>query len=275
MIKFSNTTLVKLFFLCLFLIGTISLFAKEPPPVPNPPRLVNDYVGVLNASEANALERKLVAYDDTTSSQIAIVIENSLEGDDLFDYSFRIAREWGIGREGKWNGVLIYVAIQDRKMGIHVGKGLQGNIPDAIAKRIISQVLAPAFRENHYYGGLDRATDVIFQLASGEFQNENPRRRGQESEFPWQFFVLLAVVLFIIWINRNDDGGGYYRGGRYDNDHPHKRRRKRRRGGGWIFIPGGDWGGGGGFGGSGGGGFGGFGGGGFGGFDGGGAFGDW
>lgn len=268
---------LKITLLFLLAVGFSTVYGKEIPPKPNPPRLVNDFVGILNQNQLLALERKLVAYDDSTSSQIAIVIENSLEGDDLFDYSFRIAREWGIGREGQWNGVLVYVAIQDRKMGIHVGQGLQGNIPDALAKRIIENVLKPAFRENNYYGGLDRATDIMFQLASGEFQNTESRKNPMKRGGSWQLIVLIAAIIFIIWINRNDDdGGGYYRGGRYDNDH---RGRRRRRGGGWIFFPGGGWGGGGSSGGSdwgglGGGGFGGFGGGG-GGFDGGGAFGDW
>jgi len=75
--------------------------AKDIPSTPNPPRLVNDYAGVLNSGEQNALEQKLVAYFDTTSTQIAVVIENSLEGDDIFDYCQRLAEGWGIGEKGK------------------------------------------------------------------------------------------------------------------------------------------------------------------------------
>lgn len=250
--------------------------AKQIPDPPNPPRLVNDFANILKPTEVNALERKLVAYDDSTSSQIAIVIENSLEGDDLFEYSYRIAREWDIGRKGKWNGLLIYVAAQDRKVGIHVGQGLQGTVPDALAKRIINNVIRPAFREGQYYAGLNRATSAIMDLASGEFENDETESEGIPI---LPILIIIFAIILIIYSNRND-GGGYYRGGRYDYDQT-KGKKRRRGGGGWIIVgdPFGGWGrsggGGGGFGGlGGGGGFGGFGGGG-GGFDGGGAFGDW
>lgn len=252
--------------------------AKEVPPKPNPPKLVNDFAGVLNRAEVNDLERRLTAYDTETSSQIAIVIENSLEGDDVFEYSFRLAEEWGIGNQGKDNGVLIYIAIQDRDLFIHVGPGLQGVITDAQTNTVIEQIIKPNFRNQNYYNGLVRATKALQEMAQGEFVNENPRRgnrQRQSTGFPIEILFFLGIIIFIIWMNQrngddNDDGGGYYRGGRYDYD-------RRGRGGGWIFFPGSFGGGGsGGFGGGGGGfgggGFGGFGGGGF---DGGGAGGSW
>ncbi|RMG76206.1 MAG: TPM domain-containing protein [Bacteroidetes bacterium] len=262
-------TCLKCALLGLFTLLLFSAQAKEPPPRPNPPRLVNDFAGLLDQNQTRALENKLRAYNDSTSTQIAIVAETSLKGDDLFDYSFRLAESWGIGQKGKDNGILIYIAVEDRKMGIHVGPGLQHIITDAIAKRIINNVLRPAFRQNNYYGGLDHATDILIQLASGTYQND---QRGTD-DFPWQIIVLIIIVIIIILANRND-GGGYYRDGKYEDYG-----RRRRRGGGWIIL-GDPFGGfgrggggfGGGFGGGGGGGFGGFGGGGF---DGGGAFGDW
>lgn len=253
-------------YLLLFLFGAISLlpnfaFGKQVPPAPNPPRLVNDYTNTLKRNEVAALERKLVAYDDSTSTQIAIVVENSLEGDDIFDYSYRLASEWGIGREGKDNGILIYVALADRKLYIQTGYGAEGFLPDALARRIIDNVIAPNFKNGDYYRGFDKATDVIIKLGNGEYRND----QVYKDEFPWEFVVIIIIfILIIILINRGG-GGGYYRGGRYDSDR-----------GGWIIVGpgrgvgGGGWdGGGGGFGG---GGFGGFGGGGFGG---GGAGGSW
>ncbi|MCU0346136.1 MAG: TPM domain-containing protein [Saprospiraceae bacterium] len=240
--------------------------AKEIPPVPNPPRLVNDFVGILSGSEVQALEQKLVAYDDSTSTQIAIVIEETLDGDDIFDYAYRLATGWGIGREGKNNGILIYVAIGDRKMHILTGYGAEGFLPDAMAKRIIERILTPNFRQQAYFQGFDQATDAIIQLGNGEYVNEDA---GQEGSLPFPvilIFLILFIVIVIIISKNGGGGGGYNRGGRYNSG-----------GGGWIIMGpgwggGGGGGGGGGWSGGGGGGFGGFGGGDFGG---GGAGGSW
>ena len=247
------------FFLLLAL--PFQLLSKQPPAPPNPPRLVNDYVGVLSRNEINSLEQKLVAYDDSTSTQIAIVIERSLDGDDIFDYSFRLAEAWGIGTQGNDNGVLIYISLEDRKLRIQTGYGAEGFLPDAMARRIIDRVVVPNFKQQNYFGGLDQATDVIMKLGSGEYTNENVYR----DDFPWEVLLFIIIFIIIVILINKGGGGGYHRGGRYDSDH-----------GGWIiFGPGSgrgsSWPGGGG-GGFGGGGFGGFGGGGFGG---GGAGGSW
>jgi uncharacterized protein len=246
----------------LLLLLPVLAVAKEIPPKPNPPRLVNDFVGILTSGEMAALEQKLVDYDDSTSTQIAIVIEQSLDGDDIFDYSYRLAEAWGIGRDGKNNGVLVYVAIGDRKLRIQTGYGAEGFLPDALARRIIEQTIVPAFRQQNYFQGLDRATDVIMKLGSGEYSNDEVS--GGDGNFPIAIivFIIIFIIIIILISKGGGGGGGYRRSGRYDS------------GGGWIFFPtggggGGNWGGGGGFGG---GGFGGFGGGGFGG---GGAGGSW
>jgi uncharacterized protein len=247
-------------FLSVLLLLPLLVAAKEVPPAPNPPKLVNDYVGLLSGGEVQALEQKLVAYDDSTSTQIAIVIEQSLEGDDVFDYSNRLARSWGIGREGKNNGVLIYVATSDRKLWIQTGRGAEGFLPDALAKRIIERIITPNFRQQNYYQGLDQATEAIMLAGKGEYVNEDA---GQEGSIPFPvilIFIVLFIVIVIIISKGGGGGGGYHGRGRYDS------------GGGWIiFGPGSGGGGGSGWGG-GGGGFGGFGGGDFGG---GGAGGSW
>ncbi|MEZ4934766.1 MAG: TPM domain-containing protein [Saprospiraceae bacterium] len=249
----------KKIFPVLLLLLPLLAFSKEPPPAPNPPQLVNDFSGILSSSQVAALERKLVAYDDSTSTQIAIVIENSIEGDDMFEYSFRLAEKWGIGRQGKNNGVLVYIAFKDRKLRIQTGYGAEGFLPDAMARRIIDQVIAPSFRKQDYYNGLNEATDIIMKLGSGEYQNDDVYR----DDFPFEVLIFIIIFIIIVIIISKGGGGGYYGGGRYNSDR-----------GGWIIIgPGGGgrghWDGGGGFGG---GGFGGFGGGGFGG---GGAGGGW
>jgi uncharacterized protein len=228
---------------------------------------VNDYAGLLSRNEVVSLERKLVAYNDSTSTQIAIVIEPSLEGEDDFDRSVRIAQAWGIGQGEEDNGLLIYVARDDRKVRIQTGYGMEDIIPDAIAKRIIEQLIIPAFRQGRYYQGLDQATTLMIDMAQGRYSGDSlGSGNNEERSFPIFTLIIIFIIIWVILSNTrggDDDDGGYHRGGRYG-----------RRGGGWIIFPGGGgggWSGGGGFGG-GGGGFGGFGGGGFGG---GGAGGSW
>lgn len=243
------------FSLCLLFT---QLFAKETPPLPNPPTFVNDYVGALQADEKAALEQKLYTYFKQTSTQIVIVIEQSLEGDDAFGYSQKLAQSWGIGEKDKKNGLLIYVALAERKMRIQVGYGLEGAMTDAISKRIIDGILKPYFKQQAYYNGFNEATDAIIKTIAGEgFTND---RKEKSKGIPWGLIGVIAVFL-IITLFKGGKGG-------------------RRGGGGggiaeallWGTLASGGFSGRGGSGGGGGSSFGGFGGGSFGG---GGAGGDW
>lgn len=236
----------------------INLFAKEIPPVPNPPVFVNDYANALQPQERAILEQKLYDYFKQTSTQIVIVIDQSLEGDDAFGYSQKLAQNWGIGEKDKKNGLLVYVALAERKMRIQVGYGLEGAMTDAISKRIIDGILKPNFKEQNYYNGFNEATDAIIKTIAGEgFTND---RKAKSKGFPWGLIGIVAIVLIALF----SKGG---RGG-------------RRGGGGggiaeallWGTLASGGFSGRGGSGGGGDSGFGGFGGGSFGG---GGAGGDW
>lgn len=244
------------FFCLLWLIHPV--VAQEFPDKPNPPRLVNDYANVLSASESNALEQKLRRLNDTTSVQIAIVIIPTYGQYDRAQYAIELGRKWGIGQAGTNNGVLITIAVNDRKFFTATGYGAEGALPDAIIKRIEEQAFPPNFRQNNYYEGLDQATTLMAQRISGEYTVEDTGE-GSGGLFPGLLVVLLLFILIIGFIRRRGGRGG---GG--------------LTGGGMFFPPfmtmgrGGSYSGGG-FGGSGGG-FGGFGGGSFGG---GGAGGDW
>lgn len=226
------------------------------PDRPNPPRLVNDFVGALSSSERSQLEQKLRAYNDSTSTQITIIIVKTTEPYPIGDFAFQVGRKWGVGQQGKNNGLVLAWATETRKVYIATGYGLEGAIPDAIAKRIISNTIVPAFKQQQYYQGLDEATTEIIQRASGEYEAEPQSDDGDSGGF---FVALIILIIIIVIIARRSGGGG---GG------------NRSRGSGWgpIFFPtstytgwGGSGGGGWSGGGSSGGGFGGFGGGSFGG----------
>ncbi|MDX2188743.1 MAG: TPM domain-containing protein [Bacteroidota bacterium] len=197
---------MKKFISAFVLILSISIgICKSIPEMPNPPRLVNDFAGVLNQNESIYLEKKLRAYNDSTSSQIAIVIENSLEGEEVFDYSMKLAEAWKIGQKGKDNGILIYIAIAERKIRIQVGYGLEARVTDAYTKRIIEEIIKPQFKQQNYYQGLNDATDVIIQLASGEYKGEPKKsKRG----FTLGTFIFFAIIAYIIFSFFRRGGGG-------------------------------------------------------------------
>ena len=276
----------------MLLLAPALLPAQSEVPAPTN-ELVNDYAGLLSAQEDRQLTNKLAQYARETSTQIVIFTENSLQGGDPFNRALDIYDAWGIGgSKEKSNGVLIYVAKEDRKVRIMTGLGAEGFLPDILADRIIQQIITPNFKREQYYRGLDRATSAIMELGQGEYTNDLEQQPGQQSQRDAKggvpaILVILFIIILIVVLSRynnrggdDDDDGGYYRGGRYDMD-PHRR---RRRGGGWMIFPfpwigggGGGWSGGGGGGGSD---WGGFGGGDFGGFGGGltgggGAGGDW
>ncbi|WP_187262200.1 TPM domain-containing protein [Pontibacter beigongshangensis] len=225
------------------------------PPRPNPPRLVNDLANMLSADEEAALERKLVNYNDTTSTQIAVITLTSIGGYAIDDYAARLGEQWGIGSKDNDNGLLILIAKNERRVAISTGYGMEHIIPDGIAKRITEGTLKPNFQQNNYYKGLDEATSLIISLASGEYQ-ALPQQNDEGEGGPSIIFIIIIVMLVVFFISRKGGGG---RGGR----------RGARTLGGPIFIPGGfgtfRTGGGMFGGGGGGGGFGGFGGGSFGG----------
>nr|WP_041823467.1 TPM domain-containing protein [Leadbetterella byssophila] len=184
-------------------------FGQELPEKPNPPRLVNDYVGgLLSAQEIQALEQKLVAYNDSTSTQIVVVIVNTTQPYDIADYAYQLGRKWGVGQADKNNGVVLLWAPDDRRITIQTGYGMEGVLPDIYAKRIISNILTPHFKESRYYEGLDEATTAIIKYAEGEYKSET---KGQSDEGLPAGFVLLfifLVVFIIIIMSKNNRGGG-------------------------------------------------------------------
>lgn len=248
---------IKNYILLLLIIVGSSLLAQEFPEKKHPPVLVSDYVNLLTNGERVTLERKLVTYTDTTSTEIAIVIINSTEGIEINQYAVELAHEWGIGRKGKDNGCIILVAVKDRKLSIQNGYGLEEYLTDYQSKLIIENDITPYFKQGNYYKGLNSGTDAIFKTLAGTYQGSGTRRPGDKNYIP---LIVIAIIVLIFMFSKNKGGGG--NGGRGSSS--------------IFFFPigGGHTYGGGGFGGGGfgGGGFGGFGGGGFGG---GGASGGW
>ncbi len=258
--------ILKIFFLLsILLLLTVTVSAQSGiPEKPATPRLVNDFANTLSASEVQNLESKLVAFNDSTSVQIAIVIVPSLNGYEKADFANQLGEKWGVGGSKFDNGIVVLIkpksSSENGEAFIATGYGIEGAIPDATAYDIVNKEMIPYFKRNDYYGGINAATSVIMSLVKGEFTADSygkSKKKGSSA-----IFVLIIIIVIVLLISRNN------------NNH---RTINRSGSGGMLFFPwmmgGGGSGGGGGFGGGGGGGgFGGFGGGSFGG---GGAGGSW
>jgi uncharacterized protein len=220
------------------------------PARPSPPRLVNDFTGgFITPSQRDALEQKLVSYNDSTSSQIAIVIVEDLKGYSANEYATALGRKWGVGGKEFSNGIVVLVSTGggegNRDAYIAVGYGLEGAIPDITVKRIVENEMIPEFKSGNYYRGLNKTTDALIKAAAGEYKASSKKiKRG--IGIGAIIFLIMLIIFFSAgggrggglgtgWIIGSMMSGGLGRGG---------------SGGGWS-------GGGGGFGGFGGGSFGG------------------
>ena len=248
------------FLLLLLMALVMGLHAQLPSPT-SPPRLVNDYSGILTSAQANSLEQMLVAYDDSTSTQFLVLIVDDLQGYSVDQYATEIGHRWGVGQKGKNNGAVIVVkpkkGYEKGRVSISTGYGIEEYVTDATAKRIVEKEMIPAFQQGDYYTGILNAVNVLMDLCSGKFTQDD---YNDEGGIPFWLLLIIFIALFLIFTKFSNNNGQNYSGGGTRT----------------IWIPmgggfGGGFGGGSG-GGFGGGGFGGFGGGGFGG---GGASGSW
>lgn len=214
---------------------------------------VNDFADILTQNQVQTLESKLRSYRDSTSNVIAIATVSDLQGLSREEVANRLFNDWRMWEDDRYNGVLILVAPTEREMQIEVGYGLEGAIPDAMAGRIVSEILRPNFQNNDFYNGLDEATNVLIQLAAGEYDavDQHTENTTVYEMIVLFFFILIAVTLIVVIVKGKSGKGG----------------KRHTLGSGGIVV----WGGGHRGGSSGSGGFGG--GGGFGGFGGGGGFG--
>lgn len=177
----------------LFFLGLIPLLALGQEYPAKPDRLVNDYAQVLSATEANELEATLVEFDRETSVQIAVAIITTLDGYPIADYTHTLFEKWGVGRGKKDNGVLLLVSMNERKIWITTGYGVEGALPDATVKQIIDREIKPHFKEKRYADGLQAGCAAIMAATKGEYQ-------GQGDESDAQPFPVVGVVILLVLI---------------------------------------------------------------------------
>ena len=244
-----------------WMLAALVAIAADVPPLRG---RVNDYAGVMGQEQARSLETRLAQFEQETGHQVAVLTIPTLDGEDIEGFGIRVAEAWKIGKKGFDNGVILIVAIKDRRLCLEVGYGLEGVLADALAKQIISDYLVPQFHAQDYAGGILAGTDAVLKVIKNEPLPESARKRGTKQESPINPLLMFLITLGVFGMMAYASAGNRRRNGMWST---HGRRR-----GPMIF------GGPGGFGGFGGGGFGG-GGGGFGGgggsFGGGGASSSW
>jgi len=140
----------------------------EPIPVPKLVARVMDSTGTLNPAEMQRIEAKLQAFEQARGSQVAVLLVPSIGPETIEDFALRVTDAWKLGRAGVDDGVLFVIAKQQRKMRIQTGRGVQGTLTDAAAKRIIAERVAPAFRTGDFAGGIDAGVDAIMKAIEGE-----------------------------------------------------------------------------------------------------------
>ena len=193
-------------------------YSQNIPERPSPSRLVNDFTGFLSAAETAKLEQKLDSFDDSTSTQIAVVIVKEID-DDPNHYAATIGEKWGVGQKGKNNGIVILIKPKIPGSGgeavIQVGYGLEPVIPDAIAKRIVEKEMIPYFKENYNYKGIDASVDILMALARKEFTAESyykePKRKGS---FGYLISFIIVMIVFIFTGANNNKNSRHHTIGR-------------------------------------------------------------
>jgi uncharacterized protein len=195
----------------LLLFFSIQLRAGEIPPRPNPPRLVNDFAGILTPQQVKSLEYKLRYFNDTTSNQIVVVTVKSLNGMDPAMFATELGEQWKVGQKKFDNGVVILIKPKYRNSRgqafIAVGYGLEPVIPDATAKKIVEYEMIPRFKRGDYYGGIQKATDIIMELAAGEISAKGYNKTHEES--PWTALLPFVIFLLIFLLIRASNARSY------------------------------------------------------------------
>jgi len=204
---------LKTYFTVLLLVFSEFAFAQIAVP-PHEGKWVHDEAHVLSASTVSQLEQILKAERDSTSNQIAILIVPTLDGEDIDGFGIRVAEAWKAGSKENDNGVIFIIAIQERKMRIEVGQGLEGVLTDALSSRINRNEVAPQFRKGNYDAGVAAGTMAIIQSIKGTYKGDGPptrRKRGGKSPLTT---IIIIIIIIVIMSRRNGGGaGGYWAAG--------------------------------------------------------------
>ena len=210
----------------LALVGLTVFSAEVIPPAPK--LYFNDYAKVTSSDVASQLNQRLEQFERDASSQIVVAIFPKMQSDSsIEDYTVRVAQSWKVGQKGKNNGAVLFVFVQDRKMFLQVGYGLEGVLPDALCKRIIEDEIKPHFKSGDYNGGLTAGVNAILAATRGEYKGTGRTRAEplilygnpqSKTQFPGSLIILIFIVVLVLFIMFSSRRRGwFYNSGGYSS----------------------------------------------------------
>lgn len=181
-------------------LAVLTASAHADVPVPPVKARVTDLTGTLSAEQKGELESRIAAYEARRGSQIAVLMLPTTKPEEIEQYSIRVAEAWKIGRKGVDDGLILVVAKDDRRLRVEVGYGLEGAIPDSVAKRVIDERITPRFRDGDYYGGVRDGVDQLIRLAEGEKLPAAIARSGQSfsNDMFHPAYIFMAVLIAMV-----------------------------------------------------------------------------
>ena len=191
------------FLIALWLALALPLVAAEVIP-PAPKAYFNDYAGITSTAAQQKLNAELVQFERDTSNQLVVVIYPTMQSDSsIEDYTIRVAQKWGVGQKGKDNGAVLFVFSQDHKLYLQVGYGLEGALPDALARRIIANEIVPSFKAGQYAAGLQNGIHAIIAASKGEYTGTGKTVHEAKTLTDGQavgLVIILGLVMFFIFL---------------------------------------------------------------------------
>lgn len=204
----------KILITLLAVFSLTTVLNAQIPERPNPPRLVNDFAGVLSKNEFSNLEETLEDFARQTSTQIVVVTVADLDGQDKAEYAFDLGEKWGVGQKGNDNGIVVLLKPKTGnsrgEVFVATGYGLEGVLPDAIINRdVVDNEMIPRFKQNDYYGGLAAGLDVIMSITRGEYTAEQYKEKVEAGGAAGIPFVFIIFILMFVLLGRRRRGRFY------------------------------------------------------------------
>jgi len=199
--RINNIKNVFFFVIIIFsFIGPAEISAQNIPPEPD--QWVMDYANLLKENELTSLNNLLSSYEDSTSNQIVVAIFNDAQGYPIEEFTIKLAEAWQIGQKEKDNGIILAIFMQERKIRIEVGYGLEDMVPDAIALQIAQYVISSYFKDGNYYKGIFEGAVALTNAASGKFKNDIKQEKGGKNYKVLFILIFILLVIIISYLNR-------------------------------------------------------------------------